>query len=247
MASSSAPAPPSHKLIPGCGFLVDGFQTRYAAHPSVKAYFLTHAHSDHYNGLRDDWSRGVIYCSHVTARLIAHMLGVGRRWLHPLPLDSPTMIQGGVAMGSQLDPEADAGLSSFFPHCVACLAGVEVTLVSANHCPGAVQFLFRLPDGRRFIHTGDMRFSPALLANPHLQQFRRVFRRALQQQHMLLGTSAALFCHQPAAEPPVPLPGAGAVMPSFSTQPTATRATASLPRCGLPASLLRQPWLEPST
>ena len=34
---------PSHKLIPGCGFLVDGF--RHASHPAAKAFFLTHAHS----------------------------------------------------------------------------------------------------------------------------------------------------------------------------------------------------------
>lgn len=49
---------------------------------------------------------------------------------------------------------------------------MEVTLVSANHCPGAVQFLFRLPDGRRYVHTGDMRFCPALLDSPHIQRFR---------------------------------------------------------------------------
>ncbi|KAL4419767.1 hypothetical protein ABPG75_006865 [Micractinium tetrahymenae] len=139
--AAGPPPPPSHKLIPGCGFLVDGF--RYASSPAAKTFFLTHAHSDHYTGLRDDWNWGPIFCSDVTARLVAHMLGVRHQYLCPLPLDTPTVIQG-----------------------------VEVTLVDANHCPGAVQFLFRLPDGRRYIHTGDMRFAPALLDNPHLQAFR---------------------------------------------------------------------------
>jgi len=52
------------------------------------------------------------------------------------------------------------------------IAGVKVTFIDANHCPGAAQVLFELQDGRRFIHCGDMRYSPALLANPHLQRFR---------------------------------------------------------------------------
>ena len=44
-------------------------------------------------------------------------------------------------------------------------------LVDANHCPGAVQFLFELPNGEKYIHCGDMRFGPHLLQNPHLKYF----------------------------------------------------------------------------
>ena len=44
--------------------------------------------------------------------------------------------------------------------------------MDANHCPGAVQFLFQLPDGgARYVHCGDMRFCAALKEDPHLQRF----------------------------------------------------------------------------
>lgn len=81
--------------------------------------------ADHYGGLTDTWSAGPIYCSEVTARFVVHALGVRLSYLHPLPMDTPVMIHG-----------------------------VEVTLVDANHCPGAVQFLFQLQDGRKYIHCG---------------------------------------------------------------------------------------------
>jgi DNA ligase-1 len=68
MAGAAAWAVPAHKCVPGTRFVVDGFRH---AHPSVTAYFLTHAHSDHYTGLSDKWQAPVpVYCTEITARLI---------------------------------------------------------------------------------------------------------------------------------------------------------------------------------
>ena len=44
---------------------------------------------------------------------------------------------------------------------------VDLTFYAA----GAVQFLFKLPDGRKYIHCGDMRFGEHLMGNKHLQRF----------------------------------------------------------------------------
>lgn len=48
----------------------------------------------------------------------------------------------------------------------------QVTFVDANHCPGAAQVLFELPDGRSFIHSGDMRYTEGFQGNAHLQRLR---------------------------------------------------------------------------
>ena len=53
---------------------------------------------------------------------------------------------------------------------------MQVTLIDANHCPGAVQLLFRQPHdggGKKVIHTGDFRFNAeTMLQCPHLAAFR---------------------------------------------------------------------------
>ncbi|KAI0686681.1 DNA repair metallo-beta-lactamase-domain-containing protein [Cytidiella melzeri] len=147
---------PFYKVMQGMPIAVDAF--RYGSIPGVTAYFLTHAHSDHYTNLSASWKSGPIYCSEGTANLILHMLGVGREWVHPLPMDVATVIP-------------DTG-------------GVACTLIEANHCPGSCLFLFEgrqtvnagdssykspfVGSGRsfRYLHCGDFRASPQHVNHP---------------------------------------------------------------------------------
>ncbi|KAL1536962.1 DNA ligase 6 [Salvia divinorum] len=108
------------------------------------SYFLSHFHSDHYTGLSPQWTGGIIYCSSTTATLLHQILNIPQQLIFPLPLAQRVLIDGS-----------------------------EVCLVDANHCPGAVQFLFKVPtssgDGagssssvvrfQKYVHTGDFRYS----------------------------------------------------------------------------------------
>ncbi|KAH9832571.1 DRMBL-domain-containing protein [Rhodofomes roseus] len=150
---------PFYKVMQGMPIAVDAF--RYGTIPGVTAYFLTHAHSDHYTNLSAKWNSGFIYCSEGTANLIMHMLGVNPKWVRPLPLDVATTIP-------------DTG-------------GVQVTLIEANHCPGSCLFLFEGPQTVnagdsaykspligssrlfRYLHCGDFRASPAHVNHPAIK------------------------------------------------------------------------------
>ncbi|KAF8262628.1 DNA repair metallo-beta-lactamase-domain-containing protein [Lactarius quietus] len=147
---------PFYKVMQGMPIAVDAFC--YGAIPGVTSYFLTHAHSDHYTSLSSTWQAGPIYCSEGTANLIIHMLSVDPKWVHPLPMDVPTMV-----------PES---------------GGVAVTLIEANHCPGSALFLFEGPQTVnagdsiyksshvgstrtfRYLHCGDFRASPQHTLHP---------------------------------------------------------------------------------
>ncbi|KIP04536.1 hypothetical protein PHLGIDRAFT_93386 [Phlebiopsis gigantea 11061_1 CR5-6] len=119
---------PFYKVMQGMPIAVDAF--RYGAIPGVTAYFLTHAHSDHYTNLSGSWKNGPIYCSEGTANLIVHMLGVDRKWVHALPMD----------------------VSAVIPN----TGGVSVTLIEANHCPGSCLFLF---EGVQTVNAGDSAYT----------------------------------------------------------------------------------------
>lgn len=51
--------------------------------------------ADHYAGITENWTAGPIYCSHATARLIIHLLGVAPEWVHGLDMGTTHMIHGG--------------------------------------------------------------------------------------------------------------------------------------------------------
>lgn len=112
---------------------------RYGCVEGCSAYFLTHFHADHYGGLRKGWSHGPIYCTPLTARLVRMCLYVDPLFIRPLELNEEHII-----------------------------GGVRVTLLEANHCPGAALIHFRLSNGQCYLHTGDFRASKLMQAYPLL-------------------------------------------------------------------------------
>ncbi|KAH9056723.1 DNA cross-link repair protein pso2/snm1 [Lactarius vividus] len=161
-ASGGRRKAPFYKVMQGMPIAVDAFC--YGAIPGVTSYFLTHAHSDHYTSLSSTWQAGPIYCSEGTANLIIHMLSVDPKWVHPLPMDVPTMVPNS--------------------------GGVTVTLIEANHCPGSSLFLFEGPQTAnagdttytssyvgsartfRYLHCGDFRASPQHTLHPSVKDKR---------------------------------------------------------------------------
>lgn len=112
----------------------------YGVVPGCQAYILTHFHYDHYGGLTKKFAQP-IFCSQVTGNLVEHRLGVDKKWINRLHLWKPYQV-----------------------------SGVTLTLMEANHCPGAVMVLFELKDGRTVLHTGDFRACPEMEKYPILKR-----------------------------------------------------------------------------
>ena len=99
----------------------------YGVIPDIEYYFLSHFHYDHFIGLTNKW-KNKIYCSEITAELVKMRFKNISYLVVALPLNKQITIDT-----------------------------FKVTLLEANHCPGAVIFVFEFENGTSILHSGDFR------------------------------------------------------------------------------------------
>ncbi len=129
--------PSGMRRVAGTPFAADYWQ----AQEGLRMYFLSHMHADHTHGLGDGWALGTIFCSPVTKALL-HLKWPG------IAEDRVVALEEGATHLLFLDEGRTMSMT--------------VGLVPANHCPGAVMFLWQGYFGT-LLYTGDFRFHPAML------------------------------------------------------------------------------------
>ncbi|KAG2144200.1 beta-lactamase-like protein, partial [Suillus clintonianus] len=148
-------------------------------------HLLTHSHTDHILGLSSKSFAARVVCSSDTKEILLR---------HEVYLERAKKDGGEVATRTFAHLKVEGGAlrrdllvsvrARFTRHAVPLNTPTEfelspteivtITLIDANHCPGAVMFLIEGPRGT-ILHTGDVRAEPWLLAslsrNPFLQPY----------------------------------------------------------------------------
>ncbi|EDV28172.1 uncharacterized protein TRIADDRAFT_21698, partial [Trichoplax adhaerens] len=135
-------------LIPDTPIAIDYWRERQCN--QSKLFFLSHYHADHMEGLNSSWSLK-IYCSEITASLLIHEMSIRSDLVVSLQTGQPHVI-----------PVDEMGCET-----------MSVTLLDANHCPGAVMFLFEGYFGC-ILYTGDFRYDDQLHLQPGFPQSKQV-------------------------------------------------------------------------
>ena len=129
-------------IIPRTPIAVDFWKRRDVG--QARLFFLSHMHSDHTECLSSSWNQK-IYCSEITKGLAVMKFNIKPSLLIVLPTNESTILP--------LDEEG--------------IEKLTVTAIDANHCPGALMFLFEGYFGR-ILYTADFRYFDGMLDNPVL-------------------------------------------------------------------------------
>lgn len=127
----------TQKLFNSLGVTIDNFKDTKSPF-----YFLSHFHSDHYEGISLKLFQNtnkLIYCSELTGNLLYKAFKIPKKSIQTLTL--------GVKHQISLQNKK-----------------IFVTLFNANHCSGSVMFLFENIETReKILYTGDFRFEDYVL------------------------------------------------------------------------------------
>lgn len=155
----------------------------YKPHELITQYFLSHFHSDHYGGITKRWcsertlDSKIIYCSPITSRLLTLRFKVDPAFIYEIPPDTRHII---YSYGDAVLNDTNVSTEN--------TPGLYVTAIDANHCPGAIIFLFEsiaLNGVSTYIlHCGDFRINRAMIDHPALQPFHCGLLKSLEKVYL---------------------------------------------------------------
>ncbi|KAI0685351.1 hypothetical protein BC835DRAFT_1421327 [Cytidiella melzeri] len=166
---------------------VDDFADTATLQTIPALHLLTHTHTDHVNGLSAKSFASTVFCS-IDAKemLLRHEVYAERalkqmeiraenvRTFQHLKVSPRTLRDGTVHHHGSRDLLKPLPLNTPYRHELSNDNWVTITLIDANHCPGAVMFLIEGSEGA-VLHTGDFRAEPwfiqSLAKNPFLQRY----------------------------------------------------------------------------
>ncbi|KZP21457.1 hypothetical protein FIBSPDRAFT_953711 [Athelia psychrophila] len=181
------PGTPYNSFILPYNIRVDDFTDSSNLQVAPALHLLTHTHTDHIGGLSAKSFGYQVICSIDAKEMLLRHEVYGERALHEqelrseklrtfshLKVDPRVMPNGEIYYTGSRDLLRTIALNTPTRFPLDDLRSVTITLIDANHCPGAVMFLIEGDQGA-VLHTGDFRAEPRFLEsvmhNPFLQPY----------------------------------------------------------------------------